>query len=432
MKFGFVLAAIALIVGAAATNTTSFQKQTALDQPDVKAAVSVVPWYRTFINRFLKTRKNIQGINTRVVNLGQTIMVKPAVRDPKKWAPARCNDGTPFGFDLRRSTRGSNDWVLYLEGGAFCDDLAKPCSERTGRLTTTPPEADGAVSSMKSDGIFSTDPTINPTFSSANHVFARYCSSDGWSGATTARRPSTGDPTNGWYFSGRANVRAMVEILKASFGLDDTNAQTKVLFAGSSAGGIGVETNADSIASLLPKTAKGGRFLLLDDGGFIPDFDDPTHRPGAFDGPIRDLIAKNYAFWGSRLNPPCEKANTGNPGRCFLSAVVYPYLTQPSPNGLGLPVFIQYSSIDKFSLDLHSIDNPKDPSDAQALETFRNTSLDSFAGISWVFSGGAQPYHTILTSPTGWTYGETGNTFREVLDRYWQGATPQRVIFGNP
>lgn len=361
----------------------------------------------------------------------RTFMVKPAQRDPKHWGSARCNDGTPFGFDLRLSPTKSSDWVIYLQGGAFCDDQAKPCDQRGTRLSSTPPEKDGSPTQIKPEGIFSTDKSINKTFANANFAYARYCSSDAWTGDTVQKRPTTGDG-DGWYFSGRSNVAAMVEILKDRFGMDDTNPRTKILFSGSSAGGVGVEANADQLVKLLPNTVSRGNLKLVNDGGLIPNFDDSTHRPGSFDGPILELISIDYSFWGSKLNSYCEDDNNKNPGLCFLGANVYPYITQKPPRGLGLPILIQYSSIDKFAIELHGIDNPKDIGDAKALENFRKTSLSSFEGMNWVFSGGEQPYHTILTSPVGWKYGPKGKTFREVLTRFWQGKAPERVIFGNP
>ncbi len=227
----------------------------------------------------------------------------------------------------------------------------------------------------------------------------------------------------------------MIEILIQRYGLDDSNAQTRVLFAGSSAGGIGVEVNADTLARLLPRAAAAQRVKLLNDGGFIPDFDDPAYRPGDADVPMRELIVAAYDFWGSALNPLCEsgrKQADEHPGRCFLSAVVHPYITQPPPDGLGLPLLIQYSSIDRYAIDLHGIDDPKDPADDAALERWRATTLKSLEGMDWVFSGGERPYHTILTSNEKLQMGPPGQTFLKVLADFWEGGAPVQIIFGNP
>ncbi|NWG34394.1 MAG: hypothetical protein HXY42_08130 [Chloroflexi bacterium] len=371
----------------------------------------------------------------RPLPMRQAEMVKPAERDAERWGEARCNDGTPFGFSLQLSPSGqSREWIIYLEGGAFCEDDALDCASRGHRLSSTPDAGDRTFVAMINTGIFNRAAQQNPAFHDANIAFAHYCSSDGWSGATTQKRPTQADP-EGWYFSGRANVRAMVEILIQRYGLDDSNPQTRVLFAGSSAGGIGVEVNADTLARLLPRTAADGRLMLVDDGGFIPDFDDPAYRPGEADVPLRELIIAAYDFWGSSLNPLCEaeRRQAGeHPGRCFLSAVVYPYLTQPPPDGLGLPVFIQYSSIDEFALNLHGIEDRNDAADAAALERWRANTLASLEGMEWVFSGGARPYHTVLQSDEKMQMGPPGQTFLETLSRFWEGGAPMRIIFGNP
>lgn len=362
-------------------------------------------------------------------------MVKPAERDAERWGEARCNDGTPFGFSLQLSPSGQSDeWLVYLEGGGFCDDNALPCSERGKRLSSTPPTDDRAQTEIKQTGIFNRNPSSNPDFYDANIAFAYYCSSDGWSGGTTEKRPTQADP-QGWYFSGHTNVRAMIEILIERYGLDDSDSRTRLLFAGSSAGGIGVEVNANVLAQLLPNAASHGRLKLLDDGGFITDFDDPLYRPGDAEVSLRELIVAAYDFWGASLNPRCEAAQVQageHPGRCFLSAVVYPYITHEPPEGYGLTLLIQYSAIDDFALNLHGIDNPNDPADAAALERWRADTLSELENIDWVFSGGDRRYHTILPSDEKIRIGPNGKTFLDVLGHFWDGNAPMQIIFGNP
>lgn len=371
----------------------------------------------------------------RPVPMRQAEMVKPAVRDADRWGAARCNDGTPFGFSLQLSPSGqSREWVVYLEGGGFCDDNALNCATRGEKLSSTPKTDDRSDAVIEQTGIFNRNASRNPTFYDANIAFAHYCSSDGWSGATAEKRPTQADPS-GWYFSGRLNVRAMIEILIQRYGLDDADPQTRVLFAGSSAGGIGVEVNADTLAILLPRAASEGRLRLLDDGGFIPNFDDPLYRPGDADVSLRELVVDAYDFWGSSLNPLCEasaRARGERPGQCFLSARVYPFIAQPSPEGLGLPLLIQYSSIDEFALNLHGIDDRSDPADAAALERWRANTLAELQGIPWVFSGGGRSYHTILLSDEKMHMGPDDRTFVDVLALFWNGGAPVRVIFGNP
>ena len=119
--------------------------------------------------------------------------VEPAIRDPR-WATARCNDGTPFDFQVQLAPQPSKVWVIHLAGGGACNDFGTPCSARDRVLTTTSPQVDRELSATPSTGIVSRDATINPTFATANLVRTTYCSSDFWAGATTDLRPSSGDP----------------------------------------------------------------------------------------------------------------------------------------------------------------------------------------------------------------------------------------------
>src|SRR3990167_7105688 len=90
--------------------------------------------------------------------LGQCAeLVKPAQRDGGRWAGARCNDGTAWALYHRPSATpvGDKTWVIYLDGGGYCDDNSKPCHERARYLTTTVNGGDGAtVDFPNSYGIF--------------------------------------------------------------------------------------------------------------------------------------------------------------------------------------------------------------------------------------------------------------------------------------
>jgi hypothetical protein len=371
----------------------------------------------------------------------QAEMVKPALRDAARWADARCNDGTPFGFRVQLSATSSQmaKWVIQLQGGGFCDDTSQMCSQRSSNLTTTPSYADRDPAPIREGGeggIFRHDAGLNPTFYDANWVLANYCSSDGWSGATNVRRPSSGNPQQGWYFSGHLNVRALIETLKNRYGLNDANPQTQVLFTGSSAGGMGVQANAELVAQLLPQTAAAGRLKLVNDGGLITNFDNPNYRPGSASVPNTVLVGMVYDFWAAEHLSACVAAQAAASlpaGLCFMGTVNYPFITAPPPSGLGLPMLVQYSSIDSYAVDLHHIDYA-DPVDLPALEQFRQVSLQSFEGMDWVFSGGeSPPYHTVLTlDQYYYQLGPLGSKFREVLTRFWQGSPAEQVIFGNP
>ena len=283
---------------------------------------------------------------------------------------------------------------------------------------------------IRDKALFSSNPSSNPSLHNANKVWAFYCSSDVWSGDTVGKRPTTADP-EGWYFSGRSNVRAMFEVLKTSHGLDDADPSTRILYAGGSAGGEGVQATADIASKLLSRTARGGRLKLLNDAGSVFVYDDPDHRFARTDSTFKEVLMLAYDFWGSKLNPLCQRQARRAQipvAECFDEVVVHPYIVEPRPYGLGLPLFVQHSSIDGFQVKVHDIDEPED------LEFFRNTILERFDEVpwTWLFSGGSFSYHVVTIRDDHWTMGPEGNSFRDVLTRYWEGAPPEIVIYGNP
>jgi hypothetical protein len=207
------------------------------------------------------------------------------------------------------------------------------------------------------------------------------------------------------------------------------------LLAGTSAGGIGVEVNADQAAALLPATAAAGRLRLVDDGGFFLDWDDPDYRLTGASVPIRELLQANYDLWGSALNPLCEQAMESqgqHPGNCFIQTTGYPFIAEPAPQGLGLPLLIQVSSLDQVAMREHGIDDPNDPEDRAALERWREQTLGAIRSFEWVFSGG-RAYHTLITrddARNGLAMAAPGGaTFGQVLADFWGGSAPEQVIF---
>lgn len=364
---------------------------------------------------------------------GRAELVMPAVRDVR-WETARCNDGTPFAFHVRLSTQGSRTWLLYLQGGGFCDDNAVECAGRGGtKISSEALGSDGELGPMPKDGgIMSPDPAINRVFADVNIAYGWYCSSDAWSGSTSERRPTTGDLDNGWYFSGRANARAMVEILIEDYGLDDADPETRVLFLGESAGAGGVMHNAGMVEAALPITAAAGRLKLVVDAGWHnPDWNHPDYPFGDSGESIAEVAIHAYEFFASAFDPDCEAAQLAaglHPGRCVFGKYSYPYLSR-------LPMLVQQSSLDSYELEKYRLPYPPDDVEEMAtLMSWRDGVLETLRPVAWLFSGTAPPYHTISTSPDEWTMSppsDPDRAYREVLFRFWEDTTPggERVVF---
>ncbi len=349
-------------------------------------------------------------------------IVSPAMRS-SKWEKARCNDGSPFRFELNLSEKKNvQDWVIIMQGGFLCndDDLIAPCFQRSKQLSSSLNDAGDRelINPSKREGIFSTDPNNNPTFSSMNLVYARYCSSDLWTGSTTTPKTTSGGD---WYFSGRENVKAMIEILKERYGLDDEDPETRVLFMGQSAGGIGAIANIDQLIDLLPKTASSGRLKLATDGGGFTHFKDDNYKllGKMF---LDEFAESNYNFFSSKMNPSCEgaEANLGNhPSECLFISSVY-----PSIQSQGIPFLVVYSLHDEEILDKHGIDPILDK---DAYDKLGEVTVNDFKDIPWLFAGD-QPYHIITTNDQIWNTKLLGVTLNEIFTKFWNDDNPVRVI----
>lgn len=328
-------------------------------------------------------------------------VVKPAVRDADRWGRARCNDGTPWGYTVRRGD--PKLWVINLQGGFFCDDQRALCSERSGRLTTTMPEEDRASARFKHQGLFSTDAAVNPTFAGATFVDAHYCSSDLWLGDRTERRPNSADPEAGWYFSGRENVRVLLEALPALHGLDPSDPDTRVLLLGTSAGGAGVVGNLDQVATAW-SPLRDGRLKVVLDGSWIPKQPEGT--------PLPDADA-----WGP-VQPACAKALEAaghDPVECVYGPVWWPHVQ------MGFPILVQLSGLDKTQTPVFGATT------AVEREAWRQRVRADLEVLPWAFSGG-HAYHVVAIEPL-FAKGPAGRTFRDLLDRFWSDAEPEQVFF---
>ncbi len=348
-------------------------------------------------------------------------LVKPAERS-NRWEDARANDGSPFAFAWIPSRSNSDEWVVYLQGGGFCDDRVRMCRERSPSLSSTPPQADGSRFDPPWGGILSSEPTVNPTFHSANKVFAFYVSSDAWTGVDDERR-QTEAAERGWYFSGAINVVTTFEVLIEHFGLEDSNPRTRVLLAGGSSGGVGAEVNAERIAALLPLTTARGDFRVLNDGGAIIAFDHPGFRPGGSAQGVAEVLDRAEQFWGAGLPTTCPRT----PDSCLLERNL-----NRAVEALGISSLVQFCAVDSFATALHGLTNPVDPEQRSALMEFRDQARADLANVSWLFSGEVPSYHTTVTDDDLWhisPLGQPENSLARMVDEFWRNEPPRSLIF---
>ncbi len=318
-------------------------------------------------------------------------LVRPASRDPLRFELARCNDGSPAEMRVSLSPSGSRTWIFHLQGGHVCDDVAFSCATRAadhpGLTGTSTLAADGRLGRISATGVFDARAALNPAFHDANKVYVGYCSSDGFSGARKFPRGTSAGP---WFFSGRHIVRASLQILIQRFGLDDSDAETAVLFSGTSAGGMGVLANAHMVRRHLPATSSRDAVRLLVDGAFFPEWRGSNGVGSAPHHELPEIMLDAHDYWGARLNPRCERAvrQRGlHPSRCYFGSVIHDFITSSTQD--GLPMLVQQSQQDNVYMGAVHLPVP----DA----AWRVATLGLFNRAGWFFSG-PDAYHTISAS----------------------------------
>lgn len=281
-------------------------------------------------------------------------VVQPAAREPALWANAQCNKDGAFPLFVRK--RDPKRWVIRLEGGGACSPAGgAPCYQRAASLVS--PVVGGKPVVDRATSEAANMENVPADFAEASYAILNYCSSDAWTGTQDSpiRIPAdaTGTTTMEWRFSGRANVRAALQILAQRYGLDDDDAATKVFFQGGSAGGHGVLHNVDQLKIALPKSAarkqlwafanaasyfegwRGGDATV--DGDFSA-LDATGAHTGAY---WEDALPAVIASWrGDMGNGPCVAAFPGEPHKCFFLSNLQPFVVDPAPKGLGVPLAI--------------------------------------------------------------------------------------------
>ncbi len=195
------------------------------------------------------------------VNAAQIIFL-----DSARYPKAVCNDGSPGAYVLLPgSGAAASRWVISLQGGSECGDQAS-CAARAAsdpQFVSSVPYRNLPPAAFQLNGIQSSSPNVNPDFYDATQVRAIYCSSDYWSGAKTGTGAFNANDVSTWNFQGHAILTAILADLKANHGLSNAS---EILFTGESAGGIGVYVNVNTVATLVPGTA---RFVAASDAGFV-------------------------------------------------------------------------------------------------------------------------------------------------------------------
>jgi len=232
---------------------------------------------------------------------------------------AHCNDGSPAGMYARKSQargKASVPWVIYLEGGGWCyseNSCQNRWKKRDGRMTSDVWEDDLEAD----DGIFSQDCDQNPTWCDANHVYLRYCTSDGWIGTATR--------TNiGYSFEGSLVIDEAIKTLMSGYMEDMPRLRrnAKVLLTGCSAGGRGAMFNIDRVQETLPNV-KG----FFDSAWWLTDIQ-PFYDRGKW---ITEEAQDAFDLYKPNLDNTCTRAHrSAEHWKCFFAPFAMPYVETPS------------------------------------------------------------------------------------------------------
>ncbi|KAL2454268.1 Pectin acetylesterase 8 [Abeliophyllum distichum] len=241
---------------------------------------------------------------------------------------AVCLDGSPpaYHFD-KGSDDGINNWIIYLEGGGWCENA----SECYKRVHMDIGSSFYMNKTTKFEGILSETEIANPDFFSWNRVFVRYCDGSSFSGDVEQV-----DPATNLHYRGRRVFKAVIDDLLHKGMMNATNA----ILAGSSAGGLATILNCDDFRAMVPNAKRVK--CISDAGYFIHAKDSPglKKREDRFAGVVS--LHKLDKF----LPKSCTSKR--NPGLCLFPE----YLV----NNIQTPLFLLNSLF-----DLWQIQNSLDP-----------------------------------------------------------------------
>ena len=176
-----------------------------------------------------------------------------------------CRDGSPTGIGVRLQD-GSDDLVIYLEGGGACFN-AQTCNPLANPNSFSEGNFNSRIGEVGEAGLFSTTNAENPV-ADWNMVYVPYCTGDVHSGSSP-NNTLLGAEVGTQQFVGHQNMRRALAVLADGLGSPD-----QVLLTGSSAGGLGALFNFDAMARTFPDSD----LALVDDSGPL-FFEDDVYSP---------------------------------------------------------------------------------------------------------------------------------------------------------
>lgn len=252
---------------------------------------------------------------------------------------ARCLDGSPPGFYIRRSLSpaAATRWKIHLAGGGWCTN-GPDCLGRSRSLIggsgKWPPWLSelffpGFGEAAAFSGLMDAN-TTNP-FGSWNFAWFCYCDGSSWL-ADVSSPVAVGNETI--YLRGRAILDALLAELEVREHMLST--ATEVLLSGTSAGGLAAFLHGSYVRSRL--AAPGARLVSVPDAGYFMDHAAMGGRGHAWLASLRTATA----FWNATLRGDaanCAAAYADDVARCLCPNILMPFSS-------SVPHFIVQSFMD--------------------------------------------------------------------------------------
>ncbi|KAJ7977763.1 Pectin acetylesterase [Quillaja saponaria] len=209
---------------------------------------------------------------------------------------AVCLDGTLPGYHLHLgSGSGSNNWLIQLEGGGWCNTI-RNC---VYRKTTRRGSSKYMEKQLPFTGLLSNKAEENPDFFNWNRVKVRYCDGASFSGDSQNEAAQLS-------FRGQKIWLAAMEDLMSK-GMKKAN---QALLSGCSAGGLASIIHCDEFRDLFPQSTKVK--CLSDAGLFLDAVDVSGGRT------LRNMFGGVVSLQEVQKNLPTTCLNHLDPTSCFF------------------------------------------------------------------------------------------------------------------
>lgn len=402
------------------------------------------------------------GATGTVGGLGAGIDMTRYTIATSKFPDAICNDGTPGVFYYAPATREEdrNKWFLFLQGGGGCRD-GQSCAERWCHVNTNY-GMDKMTTSLtkpmiRGNGFL--DPRTDNHFGSWNRVLIFYCSSDAWSGTSSQSFSAASGATTVQYqihFRGSQIIDAVLDTLRNAGGpvpsrrraarhsaetgtetpWPDLDSATHVIFAGSSAGGVGAKSNADRVGAKL-RSANPSLidYRVIIDASTTPQSElrDFTRSTYCSNDPSRGcsyttFTTEQYAYfsatYGARRDESCLAFHAGAEWRCEDTMHVnYHHITAPffihqdlqDPQVGGEYVDANFGTMSDYATQLEA--------ELSALPT-----AEEPRGSTGIFAPQCTDHESFTNDDAVFNVRINGLSYHDAVWNWWTGAQPQQFI----